>query len=240
MSGAAIFNYRRGERSRATEQLESARAIYEQLADEDEVGRCDAELGAIAVDDQDFPRAAKLFAQSAAAFERSGNLYRLGVAVSNLAAVATMRGRHEEAAEHTRRAIAMQRETNDRGGLGVSLANYGRAQLRLGTDEAAARDSLREAFDLALELNYRMLIAHLLGDAARIADDPEESARLVGAAVELFAEIGMAVTPEEVAEHEQTLAPLRAELGDDRIAELLAQGRAAPVDRMIDEARALI
>jgi predicted ATPase len=240
LSGAGIFNYRRGERARATEQLEAARAIYHRLGDEDEVGRCVAELGAIAVDDQDFARAAELFEDAVAAFERSENAYRLGVALSNLAAVATMCGRHEEAAEHTRRAIAMQRETNDRGGLGVSLANLGRAQLLTGTDEESARASLREAFDLALELDYRMLIAHLIGDAARLAGDREESARLVGAAIGLFAQIDMAVTPEEVAEHERTLEPVRAALGDERTEDLIRQGREMPADPAIARARAII
>jgi non-specific serine/threonine protein kinase len=239
LSGAGIFNYRRGERARATEQLEAARALYDRLGDEDEVGRCISELGAIAVDDGDFARAAELFEEAAASFERSGNAYRLGVVVANLAAVATMRGRHEEAAEHTSRAIAMQRGTNDRGGLGVSLANLGRAQTLAG-DEEAARVSLREAFDLALELDYRMLLAHLLGDAARLADDPEESARLVGAAIELFAQIDMAVTPEEVTEHERTLQPVRLAIGDARTEELIRQGRELPVDSAIARARAII
>jgi predicted ATPase/DNA-binding SARP family transcriptional activator len=240
ISGAGVFNLRRGDRERATRQLETARRLYAEVGDEDEEGRCIAELGAIAVDDAELERAAELYVQSVELFERNGNHYRLGVAFANLAAIANLRGDAEEAAAYSRRAIAMQRETNDLSGLGVSLANLGRAQLKAGNDEESARAALREAFDLARELDYRMLIAYLLNDAARLASEHEAAARLVGAAAGVFESIGMAIPPEELDEHRRTLEPVRAALDDAQVEQLLRQGREEAADSMIEAARALI
>jgi hypothetical protein len=85
-----------------------------------------------------------------------------------------------------------------------------------------------------------MLLAYLLGDAARFAATPEDVVRYVGAAAGLFEATGIAIPPEEVIEHEHTLAPLRAELGAERVEELLRQGGEAPVDSMLESARRLI
>jgi tetratricopeptide (TPR) repeat protein len=242
MSGAGVFNYRRGDRARAVRQFEVARDLYATLGNDDEEARCLAELGGIAVDDGELARAAELFAAAVVVFERIGNVYRLGAVLANLAAIATLQGDDDAAARYSGRAIALQRESNDLTGLGVSLANYGRVQLKAG-DLDAARVTLAEAFDLALKLDYRMLIAYLLGsvgDLAAAAGDEEGAVRYVGAAAGLFESIGMPVPPEEVDEHERTLGSIRTSLGAATVEQLLRQGRDAPADQLIESARALI
>ena len=164
LSGAGVFNYRRADRELAVRQLETARALYAELGNDDETARCLAELGAIAVDDGDLARAARLFTEAGAAFDRLGNPYRFAVALGNLAAIEVQRGNLEAAAGYSHRSIELQRSLGDTGGLGVSLANLARVQLK-GGDVEAARLSLREAFEVALRIDYKMLIAYLLGSA---------------------------------------------------------------------------
>ena len=167
-----------------------------------------------------------------------GNLTRQAVALANLAAIAARRGDGATAAAHGEHAIELQRANGDLDGMVVSLANLGRVRLALG-DDNGARAALHEFFELGLRLEYRMLLAYLLSAAAELArrgGAPEDSAGLVGAGAALFEAIGMAIPQEEIDEHERTLTPLREPLGDDAVARLVAEGREAPVDGMIERA----
>jgi predicted ATPase/DNA-binding SARP family transcriptional activator len=242
LSGAGLFNLRRGENERATRQLQTAARLYAELGDEDEEARCIAELGAIAVDEGELVRARELYAEAVERFERTGNVLRQGVALANLAAIATLLGDADAAAVFSSRAIELQRASNDIDGLAVSLANLGRARLQV-EDEEAARAALRESFDLARKLGYQMLLAYLLGSAAGLAvgrGQSDQAVRFVGAATAFFEAIGMPVPAEEVEEHERALGPLRAELGVHEIEQLLAQGRDEQLDTMLDAARELM
>jgi tetratricopeptide (TPR) repeat protein len=203
------------------------------------MSRCIAELGHVAVDDGDLDRAAALYTEAIEVFERVGNVTRHAVALANLAAIAAQRGDGPTAAAYGERAIELQRANGDLDGMAVSLANLGRVRLAL-DDDAGARAALRESFELGLRLDYRMLLAYLLGAAAELArraGAQEESARLLGAGAALFEAIGMAMPQEEIDEHEQTLVPLREGLGDDATARLVAEGGRAQADEMIERAR---
>jgi predicted ATPase/DNA-binding SARP family transcriptional activator len=239
--GAGTFNVRRGERAEGTRQLETALELFGELGDDDDVARCTAELGHVAVEDGDLDRATALYEDAVAQFVRQGNAIREAVAVANLAAISARRGDPDTAASYGERAIALQRETGDVDGLGVSLANLGRVRLELG-DVDAARAALRESLEIARRLNYQMLLAYLLGAAGEIArrhGDPEAGARLVGAGAGLFEAIGMAIPDEECEEHERTLAAIRGELGDEATDDCVRVGRARPVDEMVETALAV-
>jgi tetratricopeptide (TPR) repeat protein len=239
LAGAGTFNVRRGDRKRGAAQLQAALELFRSLGDEGEMSRCIAELGHVAVDDGDLDRAAALYTEAIEVFERVGNVTRHAVALANLAAIAAQRGDGPTAAAYGERAIELQRANGDLDGMAVSLANLGRVRLAL-DDDAGARAALRESFELGLRLDYRMLLAYLLGAAAELArraGAQEESARLLGAGAALFEAIGMAMPQEEIDEHEQTLVPLREGLGDDATARLVAEGGRAQADEMIERAR---
>ena len=76
--GAGTFNVRRGERRKGADQLAAALAAFRDLDDEDEVSRCIAELGHVAVDDGDLDRAVELYTESIEIFERLGNITAAG------------------------------------------------------------------------------------------------------------------------------------------------------------------
>lgn len=110
-------------------------------------------------------------------------------------------------------------------------------------EDTEARAAFAESLQLALQLEYQMLIAYLLGAAAELARRAgrlDRAAVLVGAAGALFAAIGMQVPEEETEEHGRTLGAVREALDAEEIERLLDLGRCAPLDELTAEAAALI
>lgn len=242
LSSAGMFNTRRGDHQAARRQLQAARLLFAELGEDEEETRCVAELGALAVDEGALDVAADLYREAAERFGKLGNGQRQAVALGNLAAIAAREGDQATAAEYSGRAIELQRASGDLDGLAVSLANAGRARLELG-DEAAARDALHESLEIARRLDYRMLLAYLLGSAAFFAlrkSRAEQAAFLVGGAAAMFAAIGMPVPPEETAEHRRALEHAEAALGGAAAEERRLEGRAAPLETLVELAFAVM
>jgi non-specific serine/threonine protein kinase len=240
LAGAATFSSRLGAVTEAKGQFEEALALYRELDDLDEISRCIAELGGVAVHERDLERAAQLYTESISLFEQTGNRVRLAVALANLAAIAAEADDPAAAAEHGRRAIALQRENGDADGLGVSLANLARVHLTLGETDAARR-ALGEAMRIAQRLGYQLLMSYALGAAAELASrdgEPACAARLIGASAASFEAIAMPLPDAEADEQKLTLASIRPLLGTETDG-LIMEGRMAPADEMIAEAREL-
>jgi predicted ATPase/DNA-binding SARP family transcriptional activator len=224
--GAIVF--RVGDLETARLWWEEALALYRDLGDVDGISRCIAELGGVAMASGELDEAAARYLESAAIFEEVGNDVRLAVALSNLGGIEGLRGNHEEAGAYTERALALQRATGDRDGEAVSLVNLARTSISLG-QHAQARELARESLQLALQLQYREVIAYALGAAAELAlvgAELERSAILCGASSGLFAEIGVEMLREERAAYERVVADLRERLGGDQVEDLLRRGSA--------------
>ena len=239
LGGAATFASRAGDLDAAEAQWAGALEIYRELDEPNEIGRCTAELGGVAVERGDLARAEALYRESVAVFERHGHAPRMAVALSNLAAIASMRGELDFASEYGHRAIEIQRGLDDRGGLCVSLASLAPVLLELDRVEEA-RTALAEALALGVELEHNLLLAHGLGAAAALArrdGQPEHAVRLVGASRASFEAIGMPLPDAESRLHEQTLAAARAALGGATVEALLTAGHETDMQRAVQDAR---
>jgi tetratricopeptide (TPR) repeat protein len=234
------FSWRLGDLVEARARLEEGLALYRELGNEEEIARCVAELGGVAVTEGDLGLAHSLYEETVVLFERLGNRSRLATALANLAAIAAQADDAAAAVAYGERAVAIQREIEELDGLAVSLANVTRVRLALGDDDAARRD-LRESIEIARRIGYQMLLGYTVGAAAELAartGEAERAARLVGACAGAFDAIGMPLPSEEAAEHERTLAAIRPVLGVAAVDALVAEGRAAPFDEMVEEALA--
>ena len=235
LAGTAGFSARLGDNATAGRRFEEALAIYRDLGDDDGAGRCIAELGGVAFAEDDVPRAIEHFEEAGRIFERLGNTTRLAVLYANLAACEAARGNATGAAERGARAIAIQRESGDTDGLAVSLSNLARVELTLG-DLASAREHLGEALAIGQRIGYQLLLAYSLASAGEIAareGDHRNAARLVGASEGQLSRLGMPLTAEERAEHEETLAQARAAIGDDETRVHLDEGASMDLDDMV-------
>ncbi len=237
----SAFPWRLGDAAASKRQLEEALALFRELGDEDNIARSIAELGGVAVSENDLARAAALYEEAAVLFERLGHTVRLAVVFANLAAIAAQRDDSASALSYGERAIALQREIRDSDGISVSLANIARVRLAVGDDAGAARD-LHEALSIGRRLKYRMVLAHALGAAGEIAaraGEADRATRLIGAARQAFEGLRMPLPAEEAEEHARTLALISAAIAQDRIEGLLLEGAALSFDDAVEDALAV-
>jgi predicted ATPase/DNA-binding SARP family transcriptional activator len=238
LAAGSSFSWRLGAGAESKERLEEALAIYRELGNEAEIARCIAELGAVAVTENDLDLATARYEEASELFERVGNRSHYATALANIAAIAAQRDDQEKAVDFGERAIRLQRELQEFDTLAVTQVNLTRVLLNLHDDERA-RETLREALEAAQRISYQMLLSYAVGAAAELAaraGDCETAARLIGAGVAAFQTIGMPLPAEEAVEHERTLAAIEPALGRARIAELVAEGGRAPFEEMVERA----
>jgi hypothetical protein len=134
--------------------------------------------------------------------------------------VAQAQGDYARAAALSEESLALRRELGDKHGIAHSLGKLGRvASAR--DDYALATVLLEESLTLFRELGDKLGMAYGLEGLAAVATAPgtvpevrHHAARQLGAASALRAAIGAPLPPNERADHERTVAALRAALGD--------------------------
>ena len=238
LADGATFPYRQGDLAEARRLWSEALALYRALGDDEGIARCIADLGAVASTEGDLEGAAAAYRESLPLFEALGHHQRAAIALANLAAIAELRGDNETAADFGERAVAAQRALGDLDGLAISVHNLARARIALG-ELGVARTLLDEAFALAERLGYREVIAYSLETSAELAfgaERLESAARLLGAAAELFAAIGVELTGTERDGYDRTLAALEERLGADEVQALVASGRELDLATAVGEA----
>jgi predicted ATPase/DNA-binding NarL/FixJ family response regulator len=153
-----------------------------------------------------------------------------GWAVANvrygLGRLAKVRGDHAEARRHFSDALALYRQVDARPQMARSLASIG--QLALDAhDLASARACLTEAMTLNLVTGHRLAIARGIAALATLAvasGDLATAVRLAGTARTLFETLS-APQPAAISKLDALVGAARAELGQDAVFSLLAEGR---------------
>ncbi len=233
---AAIFPFRQGDTKTAAAWLQESLDLYRELGDEEGIVRSTAELGGVAIAELDLDRAAALYEECLPLLRKQGRLSRLAVALGNLGTIAHMRRDPETAVRYYGEAIEASRAGVDEDGLAVNLHNLGRSELALGRPDRA-HEALTESLAIARRLGYREVIAYCLGgfsELAMLAEDAQRAATLLGAADQLFSEIGAIPSPDEAQAHERVANYIVDVLGVERVSELRAEGAAWPLDELLE------
>jgi hypothetical protein len=139
--------------------------------------------------------------------------------------------------------MALQRATRDEWGLSISLGYLGLLAGERGNYGYAAavhQESLHLRWDAEVWEDVAASLADLAALAAAV-EQPEQAARLFGAAAAVREETGRALVPHfpERAVFERAEARARAALGATAFTAAEAAGRALPRERAIAEAAAL-
>jgi predicted ATPase/DNA-binding SARP family transcriptional activator len=232
----AIFPFRLGENELAADLLQESLDLYRELGDGEGIARSTAELGSVAIAEQDLDRAAALYNEAVPLFRSQGQLSRVAASIGNLGTIAHMRGDLDIAVRYYAEAIEASRAAADEDGAAVNLHNLARSELALGHLEEGMA-ALRESVAIGQRLGYREVIAYCIGgfaEAAMLSEDAARAATLLGASEALFVELGATLSPDEAEAQARVMAYLLDELGQERTDELRAEGAALSLDVLLD------
>jgi tetratricopeptide (TPR) repeat protein len=154
---------------------------------------------------------------------------------TSLAEIALLQGERARALRLIRDGLALAHRLGDKHEVAWLLILHGELKRLDGALEPAL-ETLRPALALARELDIKEAIQSILDGIARVyaaQDRSEEAAWLLGAAEALRDRLEFPLSLAYVPRHEQTVAQMRARLGDERLAAEWARGRAMPLDDAI-------
>ena len=184
--------------------------------------------------------------------DRAATLYREALALSqdvqdergiqiisgNLAEIEAHAGNYEQALLHGREALEIARGRRDWIMVCTLLTNI-TAYLLSGDRLSEARSTVREALDIAAEIQSEMHLAvaiQHLGAITAICGDAARAARLIGYADAAYARLESAREPTEAREYERTMALLGERLPASELLEHVQTGGALTNDQVRAEA----
>ena len=158
-----------GDESRAA--IHEALVIFRELDDPLGISWCLEWTAGFALEDDRFEDAEMDFEESLEIGRRTGITHATGDALSNLGALAALKGDHERGAELTGAAVEHYRQAHDWWQLTSTLHRHALACASNGHFGEAA-DVLEEAIDLAIEYSLEDMLGYALGSVVLIV--PEE------------------------------------------------------------------
>jgi tetratricopeptide (TPR) repeat protein len=183
----------------------------------------------------DSRRAAAFYEESLALRRQVHDKQGIAVSLNNLGKLAARGGDLERATALCQESLALRRELGDRRGVAVSLGSLGIVAMRQGDAERSAALS-RESLTLRWNMGDKVGIACCLEALAVVAvadHQSERAARLLGAADSVRDAIGAPLPPADRADHEHTVARIRATLTEEAFIRAWTEGRTAPLEESL-------
>ena len=218
----------RGLYGRSEEYHEESLALCRRLGDEYEAARSLNYLAFVAWLQEKYARTGELSGSSLATFRRLGDAEGVTWALINLGSAALYGGETRRAEALLEEALSTARRAGYREGVAWSLNQLGTAAGRYG-DHGGAERLLRESLKIHRKLGDRWRIASVienLAGTARARDLPERAARLFGASEALRGRLCAPIPPAELADRDDGLRAVGADLDEGRFERALAAGRA--------------
>ncbi|WP_309711151.1 BTAD domain-containing putative transcriptional regulator [Armatimonas sp.] len=226
----AIFAQRRAF-ALAEEHIHAALRTYQVIADYRKSGMALINLGNIAMEHQDWSKAEQLFTQAVPLLKSAAELRGLSIVMGNLALAALRQGRLEQAATLLHDALALRESLGDLRGIAIVFLIFGEL----------ARE--REEY-VQSQAHYEHALAEfrMLNDQAMLSNAFEGLAELKVAMGEFAAAASyfggafharVAAGMDTASPSEPAINATKAALGDDRFAQLFAEGSGLIEDRSL-------
>jgi predicted ATPase/class 3 adenylate cyclase/DNA-binding CsgD family transcriptional regulator len=237
---AAAIAVSRGEYPEAGAWLEESVRISEALGRRAHVARALAFLGHAARFQGDYEAARRYHEQAEAIYREVEDRWGVAWSLYDLGLVARDKGEDERAASLFTQSLEVFQELNYGWATAWARWNLGILADRRGEPQAA--DAFSEALALYWRLGDRRGVAQSLeglGGVALRGGLAQDAARLLGAAEALRTTLGVPPEPALRGPLKRLGDRLRQELGERSFARLAAEGRATPIERLVDKALAL-
>ncbi|HUG15114.1 MAG TPA: tetratricopeptide repeat protein, partial [Thermomicrobiales bacterium] len=192
-------------------------------------------LGRIAMYTDDQEQAHRLLSSALTLAREIGPIIWLPSLLGNLAAVATERKDYAAAYAYLDEALDISREQEDHGGIADSLGDIARVSIAR-SDIDSARAQLLESLTLQRHIRDRRFAAQAFEYCAWIAassQQPERTARLLGAAEAMRESIGVPVSPMVRRDYDTYVPLVRARVDVPTWDRAWAEGRSNTLDEAI-------
>jgi non-specific serine/threonine protein kinase len=219
--------------------FEEGRAIYQELGNKAGIAGSILNLGGAAHAERDHEGARALLEGSLAIFRELGKRGHIAQSLGQLGWVARAQGDYGAARAFFEEGLAIFRELGAAVGVAWLLNGLGIVAEDQG-GHGGARALLEESLAIFRARGHkRGVVADLEGLAAvTVAQgEPERAARLFGAGEGLRGAMGVPLHPADRAEHDRSVAAVRAALGEAAFAAAWAAGRAMTLEQAVDFAR---
>ena len=166
----------------------------------------------------------------------------IAATLSNLGDIAREQDSYGRATALSEESLALMRELGDTWGIALLLTNLGRVA-REQRDYGRAAGLYAESLALYRRLGDKSEVIACLQDVAALIyrqGQPEQAARLYGAVAAGRDANGHALSPVDQARFEHDVATVRATLGVDSFTGAWMEGRALPLERIVEQARAVV
>jgi predicted ATPase/class 3 adenylate cyclase len=229
-----------GDPGRARELLRESERLAHTVGDADTEVMAAAVSGSVAKYGDDDAAAEVACLRAADVARAAGNLHWVANSIMNLAEVAYRRGDLALAEERARESLAIFRTLGSIFPRHYTLSTLGYVALDRG-QTAAALTAFEEGLEVARALNEGRGIASLLAAHAAVAvvvEEHDRALRLLGAAEAVREKAGHTVLLHQF-RHAQTVAAVRAVVGDTSFETGFAAGQALRLTEALAEARAV-
>jgi predicted ATPase/DNA-binding SARP family transcriptional activator len=226
---AGTLAFWRGDAATGQRWLEESRDLWGELGDPRRQGHASIYSGMCTLAlSRDPARAQPSVDAAIAIFESLDDPWWLSHARNAAGALLLLRQEVAQASEQYRKSAALTRELGENLGLGIALHGLAETARRQG-DVGRALEALREALVALRHEHDDMFIARTLETLAFLVldqDDARGAARFIGAARALREGVGAPVIGVLTLLHGESVAAIRARLGEEAFAAALAEGRA--------------
>ena len=242
LTRAAGFALVMGDHAAARPHLEESLENCRSIGDRKGVARALAGLGVAAMFQSRLEEALHVGEESLALYQELGERRGVAMALHNLATIEATLGRGDLGRARFESALALLRAANDRSTIALCLSGLASSLLR-GGDRAAAAAPLLEALALAHELDAPregVFAVEASAEYLLAFDRPADAARLLGAAANTRARVGIPMMPTEKTEQVLLVSHIESALGPDEVARCSAEGERWAPDQSRVEAMALV
>jgi predicted ATPase/class 3 adenylate cyclase len=230
LRGAFGLAQRQGRHAEAERFAVEALDLYRASGDEEGLQSSLNNLAALAVSRGEPARARKAFEESIEIARRRGDRWGVALTGSNLGYLALTLGDVDDAEHHLGTSLDLLRELGAREETAIPLQNLGFVALKRG-DVTHARKLFEESRELSERVGWQEGVNYALEGLAAVLvreGSAEEAAEALGGAERVRRETGVSLEPFERALNAETVAAVRAALGDEAYEGARDRGGLAP------------
>jgi non-specific serine/threonine protein kinase len=243
LCAAAFLAIAQDDSRRAVDWCEEGVALWREIGDAAEVGRCLRVL-ALAVQYQgNLERARALALEGVAICRDADDAQGVYATLNILGGIAAHQKDYAAARAAYEESLALARSFGSDMGVAQGASNLGIVALQQ-SDIGRARASFTQALRVSKQTAFKHPRLTCLVGVSRLAamvGQPEEAARLSGAAEGLLSSLGGTfILPAFRAEHERCVAGVRQTLGDAAFSAAAAEGRAMSLEQALEHAMSVV